>query len=340
MNDDGQQQTSGSELMGSGEWTYRMESQWARLPDGWELGEVAAVAVDARDDVYVFTRGTEHPLMVFDRDGNFLRSWGEGGIFKRPHGIAYGVDGFIYCTDDGTHSVKKFSTDGTLQLEIGIPGRPATPYSGAPFHRCTHTALSRQGDIFVSDGYGNARVHKFTPDGRHILSWGDFGSDPGKFNLPHNITSDPDGWLYVADRENHRVQVFDDKGRYETQWNNLHRPCALCTQSRRRPVSFIGEIGPGFAINREYPNLGPRVSILDADGKLLSRLGDQGVGVAPGQFLGPHGIAVDSRDDIYVAELGTAGWMQRYADLPVPGRLPNLKKLVRMPSAAQASGHV
>ena len=99
--------------------------------------------------------------------------------------------------------------------------------SGEPFHRCTHTALSPKGEIYVSDGYGNARVHKYTPDGKLLMSWGEPGTDPGEFNIVHNIVCDADGWVYVADRENHRVQVFDGNGKYETQWNNLHRPCAL-----------------------------------------------------------------------------------------------------------------
>lgn len=325
-------------ILGGGEWTYRMVNDWAALPDGWALGEVAGVAVDDRDDVYVFTRGTEHPLMVFDRDGNFLRSWGENGMFTKPHAIAFGADGYLYCTDDGNHTVRKFTTEGKLVLEIGIPNRPAERFSGRPFHRCTHTALSPRGDIFVSDGYGNARVHKFSPDGELLMSWGDFGSGIGEFNVPHNITTDPDGWVYVADRENHRVQVFDQNGRYETQWKNLHRPCGLCTQAKSKPLSFISEAGPGLAINADYPRLGPRVSIVDHHGELVARLGDNGTGLALGQFLAPHGIAVDSRQDIYVAELGGTLWAQRFPNEPQPVAMPNLKKLVRIPSP-DVDGH-
>ena len=141
--------------------------------------------------------------------------------------------------------------------------------SGEPFHRCTHTALSPQGDIYVSDGYGNARVHKYSPDGKLLFSWGEPGTDPGQFNIVHNICTDADGWVYVADRENHRVQVFDGNGKYEAQWNNLHRPCGLYMPHGRHPVCYIGELGPGMAVNRNSPNLGPRVSIVDNQGKLL-----------------------------------------------------------------------
>ena len=135
--------------------------------------------------------------------------------------------------------------------------------SGEPFHRCTHTALSPKGEIYVSDGYGNARVHKYTPDGKLIKSWGEPGSDPGQFNIVHNISTDVDGWVYVADRENHRVQVFDGNGKYETQWNNLHRPCALHCCGGKSPNFIVGELGPGMPVNRMVPNLGPRLTIVD-----------------------------------------------------------------------------
>ena len=212
-------------ILGSGEHRYRVVENWAKLPDGWKLTDVASVAVDSKDRIYVFNRGA-HPMVVLDREGNFLKSWGEG-LFSRAHGLHIDADDNLYCTDDGDHTVRKCSTDGKVLLTIGIPNKPAPFMSGEPFHRCTHTALSPKGEIYVSDGYGNACVHKFTPDGKLIKTWGEPGSDPGQFNIVHNIATDADGWVYVADRENHRVQVFDGNGKYETQWNNLHRPCAL-----------------------------------------------------------------------------------------------------------------
>ena len=324
-----QAEAAATGLLGSGPWRYRVDHDWAKLPDGWGIGDVADVTVDDNDNVYVFTRGTGHPVMVFDRDGGFLRSWGED-LFANPHGITFSPDGCVYCTDRGDSTVRKFSPDGKLLLEIGTPGQPATRLSGAPFNECTHTALARNGDIFVTDGYGNARIHRFSPEGRLLHSWGDFGSGPGEFNLVHNISTDLDGWLYVADRENHRVQVFSEDGVFETEWKGLHRPCALCNQSKSRPFSFIGELGPGLAVNRDYPNLGPRISILDHRGVLVGRLGDGTVGVEPGQLTAPHGIALNSQGDLFLAELGSLGWRQRYPDSPTPQRFPNLKKLVRV----------
>ena len=218
-------------ILGSGEHRYRVVENWAKLPDGWSLTDVASVAVDSKDRIYVFNRGA-HPMVVFDREGNFLRSWGEG-LFNRAHGLHIDADDNLYCTDDGDHTVRKCSTDGKVLLTIGIPNKPAPFMSGEPFHRCTHTALSPKGEIYVSDGYGNACVHKYSPDGKLLKTWGEPGTDPGQFNIVHNIATDADGWVYVADRENHRVQVFDGNGKYETQWNNLHRPCALCRCGRQ-----------------------------------------------------------------------------------------------------------
>ncbi|BBK41784.1 hypothetical protein STVA_18040 [Allostella vacuolata] len=318
-----------SVILGSGDYRYRVNPDWARLPDGWAFKDVAGVAVDAQDQVYVFNRG-DHPMIVFDRDGNFLRSWGEG-VFKRAHGIHFGADGMLYCTDDMDHTVRKCTTDGKVLLEIGIPGKPSPYMSGLPFHRCTHTALSPRGDIFVADGYGNARVHKYDPAGRLLKSWGGPGSGPSEFNIVHNIAADEDGWVYVADRENHRIQVFDGEGRYEAQWNNLHRPCGICMTPGPDGLCVVGELGPALPVNRRVPNLGPRVSLVNTKGELVARLGGQdGAGDAVGQFRSPHGVAVDSRGDIYVGEASFTNWRLTYPDQPPPAHMRSLQKLERV----------
>jgi DNA-binding beta-propeller fold protein YncE len=318
-----------SVVLGSGEHRYRVVENWAKLPDKWEFMDVGAVAVDSKDQVYVFNRG-EHPMMVFDREGNFLRSWGEG-VFNRAHGLHIGPDEALYCTDDGDHSVRKCTLDGKVLLTIGIPGKPAPYMSGEPFHRCTHTALSPRGDIYVSDGYGNSSVHKYSPDGKRIKSWGTPGTGPGQFNIPHNLCCDPDGWVYVADRENHRVQVFDGNGKYETEWHNLHRPCGMVMEVKKKPLCYIGEIGPTMPVNREVPNLGPRISIVDREGNLVSRFGAAHAGYdRPDEFVAPHGMAVDSHGDIYVGEVSYTAWSQIYPDRAVPPGLRTLRKLVHM----------
>ncbi len=315
-------------INGPGSYRYRGDQDWASLPPGWTLQDVAAVGVDRHDRVYVFNRG-EHPMIVFGREGNFLHSWGEN-IFTRAHGLSIGPDDAIYCTDEGDHTVRKFTPEGKILLEIGIPGRPRPYMSGEPFHRCTHTALSPAGDIYVTDGYGNARVHKFAPDGKLLFSWGGSGTSPGEFNLPHNITCDADGWVYVADRENHRVQVFDPNGRYETQWNNLHRPSALYMPPGKCPICYIGECGPVMPVNRNAPSLGARVTIVDHNGSVLVRLGDIRPGTRPGQFVSPHGLSVDSQGSIYVGEVSYTAWPALFPDLPALKPLRTLQKLTRV----------
>ncbi len=312
-------------IMESGKFRYEVVEGWGRLPEGWNYREVAAVGVDAQDRVYVFSRGS-HPIIVFDREGNFLRSWGEG-IFTRPHGITMGPGDTIYCTDDGDDTVRKCTLDGRVLLQLGIPGKPAPYQSGEPFNRCTHVALSPKNEIYVSDGYGNSRVHKYSPDGKLLFSWGEPGSDPGQFNIVHNICCDRDGYVYVADRENHRVQIFDGNGRYETQWNNMHRPCALYLEQGKNPLCYIGELGPSMPVNRDIPNLGPRLSILNLEGKLIGRLGDIRGGEAPGQFIAPHGIAIDSHGDIYVGEVS---WTIAGQHLKPPREMRSLQKLGKL----------
>ena len=316
-------------VLGSGEHRYRVVENWAKLPKRWKLTDVASVAVDSKDRIYVFNRG-EHPVVVFDREGNFITSWGEG-VFTRAHGLSIDAEDNLYCTDDGDHTVRKCTTDGKVLLTIGIPNRPAPFMSGNPFHRCTHTALSPKGEIYVSDGYGNACIHKYTPGGKRMTSWGEPGTDPGQFNIVHNIATDGDGWVYVADRENHRVQVFDGNGKYEAQWNNLHRPCALFCCGGKNPNFIVGELGPGMPVNLKVPNLGPRLTIVDSKGKRIARLGGQhGPGIETGKFLAPHGIALDSKGDIYVGEVGVTNWKTSFPDKPMPPQVRVVRCLQKL----------
>lgn len=313
-------------ILGEGQFRYEVHNDWAKLPDGWSFNDVAAVAVDDQDQVYCFNRG-DHPMIVFDREGNFLRSWGEG-VFNRAHGLHIGRDGTLWCTDDGDHTVRQVTPEGKVLLTLGIAGKPAPYMSGDPFHRCTHTAMSPEGDVYVSDGYGNSRVHKYSPDGKLLFSWGEPGTDPGQFNIAHNICCDEDGWVYVADRENHRVQVFDGKGKYETQWGNMHRPCGLCMCGAGTSNFYIGELGAGMGVNRDLPNIGPRLSVVTNQGETLARIGHLGPGTEPGQFLAPHGLAVDRHGDIYVGEVSFTN--QRNLGSPAPEDTVTLRKLVKV----------
>ncbi len=299
---------------------------WGTLPEGWRYVEVAGVAVDKTDRVFCFTRG-EHPVLVFDRDGNFVRSWGEG-LVRRAHGITIDADEMVWLTDDLHHTVRKFTPDGKLLLTIGDPDRPSGLQGGKPFNRPTHVAICpRSGYLFISDGYGNSRVHKYAPDGTHVMSWGEPGTDPGQFNLPHNLATDRDGLVYVADRENHRVQIFDGRGRYQGQWNNLHRPCGLSVDQADGGHFYVGELGTSLAVNERTPNLGPRVTVLDAKGQRVARFGGQFVSEKPGEFVAPHGLVADSRGDVYVAEVSYT-WKGRHEE--PPREIRSLQKFRRL----------
>jgi DNA-binding beta-propeller fold protein YncE len=238
-----------------------------------------------------------------------------------------GPDGTLWLTDDLHHTIRQFTPEGKCLLTIGDPDKPSTLQSGKPFNRPTHVAISpKTGDVFISDGYGNSRVHKYDPKGRHLLSWGEPGTDPGCFNLPHNIATDAAGLVYVADRENHRVQIFDPGGRYLGQWNNLHRPCGLAADARLGDIFFVGELPTHLAVNKDVPNLGARVSILSLKGALLGRIGGRFAGEKPGEFVAPHGCAVDSRGDLYVAEVS---WTAQGSQENPPREIRSLQKFER-----------
>jgi len=291
-----------------------IQDRWS-LPTGQSWPEVAGVAVDSRDRLFVFNRG-DHPVIIFDRDGNFLSSWGEG-MFVRPHGITIGPDDTVYCTDDKDHTVRKFTPDGRLLMTLGTSGQPSNTgatnmdyrtiqRAGPPFHYPTNLALAADGTIFISDGYGNARVHVFTPDGRLLRSWGEPGNGPGQFHLPHGIAVDHGGTVYVADRENSRIQLFTSHGKYVASWTDVVRPCQVFIWKEQR--IYVAELGfrAGLWSGMPAPDadtVGGRVSVFDCDGKLLSRWGGGRNSCAAGDFFAPHGICVDSQGTIYVGEV-------------------------------------
>ncbi len=294
---------------------YQADDRWHKVPAWITWPEVAAVATDSKDRVFVFNRG-EHPVLVFDRQGNLLTSWGEG-LFVRPHGITIGPDDSVYCTDDLGHVVYKFTADGQLLLTLGSKGQPSdtgatsidyrtVKYAGPPFHYPTNLAIAANGDLFITDGYGNARVHRFSPDGKLLHSWGEPGKGPGQFHVPHGIAIDREGIVYVADRENSRVQLFTPDGRYVSEWTNVARPSQVFIHGNGdvyvAELGFIAGMWPGtIAPSPESP--GGRVSIFDRTGELKARWGGGKNPSAPGDFFAPHDICVDSHGDAYVAEV-------------------------------------
>jgi DNA-binding beta-propeller fold protein YncE len=309
--------------LGSGDYIYEELADWAKLPEGWSFQDAPDVAVDAQDRVYVFNRG-DHPMVVFEPDGSFITSWGEG-LFVRPHGVTLSPDGALYCVDDGAHCIYKCSLDGQVLATIGTPGQPAPRLRGEPFNQPTKVTFHPDtGNMYIADGYGNARVHVYSVNSEHLFSWGSHGTDPGQFNLVHSIAIDSEGKVHVADRENHRVQVFDDRGNYLDQWNNLHRPCGLHIDGE---TVYIGQLLTHLSVNADYPNLGACVTIHDLTGSRLARLGDIHPGEGPGQFTTPHGLAVDSHGDLYVGEVAWTAYGRR---LDPPRMARCFRKLVRV----------
>ena len=292
-------------VVGHGRHIYEVHDDWARPPEACEM-MAASVTVDAQDRVYCFNRGKEHPVIVFDRDGNFLSSWG-AGLFAFPHTIRVTRDNNLWIVDRDHAQMMLFDTSGRLLRTLGTRGfRSDTgvapddfrseayknvTHGGGPFNLPTDIDVAPSGEMFVTDGYGNARVHKFAADGTHLLSWGEPGTAPGEFRLPHAVWIDRKGRLLVADRENDRIQVFDQDGKLLHIWpTKLIGPAVIYVDAD--DVVYIVEHNSG------------QVSVLTLDGERLAQWGDP-------SFRSCHGIWGDSRGDLYVVRAGPWGRRRR-----------------------------
>lgn len=307
--------TLSEKIFGNGRFRYRADLSWQRSSADYHQAEVSAAAVDSQSRVYVFNRGPT-PLQVYDRGGQLLSGWG-ADILVHAHGITIGPDDSVYCTDDFDHTVRKFTRDGRLLMTLGTSGKPSDTgatsidfrtiqHAGPPFYFPTNVALASTGEIYVSDGYGNARVHKFSATGELLFSWGTPGTGPGEFRIPHGIAVAPDGRVFVADRENNRIQIFSPEGIFLDQWNEIARPCQVTFDSEG--TVYVAELGyragmwPGT-----FPpspiSTGGRISIYSLRGELLSRWGGGDDPTASGDFFAPHDLCVDAYGDIYLSEV-------------------------------------
>ena len=295
--------------IGSGRFTYETEEGWAKIPEGHEFPDASGVTVDSDGNVYILNRGP-HPVIVLDKNGNFLRSFGEGEFDQRAHGIHAGPENYIYTINDNQHCIKKYTREGKLVMVIGKQGKPAEKWTGLPFNRPTNVAVSpNTGDIYITDGYGNSSVHRYSAEGKHIISWGAPGCDPGEFQIPHNVVVDQDENVYITDRENYRLQVFDCNGNLKAIWQNIYRPQALCID--REGIIYIGEM----LMQRDlfdYPKVGHRLNVYNKKGERLARIGDPDIGDGPNQFIAPHGFAVDSQGNLYVGEVSFHVYGRRF----------------------------
>lgn len=289
------------------EWPTRPTSV-AGFPTAWSFIQVASVAVTARGTILVFHRGT-HPIKEFEPNGTFVRSWGDGTISegkvaaipranwtddKSRYSVVYGAagcascgahsvrvdaQGYIWVVDAPGHVVYKLNAEWKEVMRLGTKGVSGTGPN--TFNLPTDVAFAANGDVYVTDGYGSARVVKYSRDGKYLLQWGTRGTGPGEFRLPHNLVTDAQGRVYVTDRDNQRIEVFDSNGKFLREWTGT------------------GEVS-GLAITRDQ-RIWTGPVLRDLNGQALGRLPDA---------TGAHGVAVTDSGDVYLAQLN--GVVQKF----------------------------
>ena len=322
--------------VGAGAHVYEVAEPWALGLETSPSPDVVGIGVNSAAEVHVLTR-SQVPVKVFDRRGRLLRVWGEG-VFKTTHGITIGPDDCVYIVDASDNTVRKFSPTGELLFELGgedqrsdsgyRDGDYRTISRGAPpFNAPTDIAVAPTNELYVSDGYGNASVHRFTEDGRLLASWGRPGRGPGEFNIPHGVFIDRKGTVYISDRENDRVQRFTLAGEFIDEWTDVRRPDTVhVTDDGTVYIAELGYIGgnvPGMSPPTEE-TLPSRVTVRDETGRIITSLGADGRAdrdpCAPGNFFAAHGICVDEDGSVYVGEViaaigkrvqGEIGWVPR-----------------------------
>jgi peptidylglycine monooxygenase len=275
-------------VVGLGEELFSIERPWGELPPDVAISDVSDVAVDSRDRVYVFQRA-DPPIIIFESDGTFAGAWGTGQLAD-AHGIFITPDDRVLLCDRDAHQVLCFDLDGNLLLALGERHRPSFQ---APFNHPADAATTPDGDIVVADGYANSVVHRFSPGGELLQSWGGPGTGPGTFTTPHAVRVHPDGRILVADRENDRVQVFSPSGEYLTSWGDFYHPMDI----------FIDRRGRTYVTDQI-----PRLSLLDVNGTLIGRC-------RPVLYQ-PHGVWGDSAGNLYIAEPAPMNRVTRLTRLP------------------------
>ena len=317
---------------GGGNYRYELEDGWAKLPEGSStFFDVPDVHVDVLDRVYITTRG-EYPVMVFDLNGNLITALKEGSFGfplgsnrSNRHGLCVGPDDSIYVTNLGQHTVSKYDLEGNLFLLLGNKDRPSdsgyvktagvdpstlVKRGAPPFNGPTDVAISPTGEIYVSDGYFNASIHKFSPKGKLLLSWGEPGTGPGQFRAPHGVWVDKQGRVWICDRENNRIQIFSNEGKFIDQWTGFKQPCNL----------WIDRWGIVYVV--ELQN---RITLLESNGdKILSLYAEEKD--KHRVLFAPHSIAVDSKGNIYIGEVSSGS--PQVVDRGIAG-LQKLQKFVR-----------
>jgi len=258
---------------------YAVERNWAKLPAGQELGPISQLAVRSDGRVVVVQRSTP-AVLVFAPDGRLEESWHHERL-PSVHGIAFDTADNLFITSFDAHQVLRFNRDREITLELGTFNRPC--WAGA-FNHPTDMAVAADGEIYVTDGYGNARVHRFSPDGRLIASWGEPGIAPGQFACPHGVWVTADDRVIVLDRDNNRIQVFDRSGGLLDVWTGF-----------TKPMDIWGDASGDLFVSDQTP----RIVRLGGDGRVR--------GAMRAFSVYPHGLWGDGKGNLFVAELLPSG---------------------------------
>jgi len=280
-------------IVGQGKYTYEVDKSWGRREGGLpQLGVAQGVTGDSQDRVYVFQRSPTAEVLVFDRDGKLVNRWGEGS-WVSPHGIWMSPRDELYLTDNPGHTVSHWTKDGKLLREWGTKGTPGE--WGKPFNKPTKAFVTPDGQMYVSDGYGNKHVHRYDKNGELIQSWGAEGTGPGEFALVHDVVVDERDRVLICDRQNRRVQIFDRDGNFQSEWADWQNPMQICI---RDGIMYVAH---AYA----------EISIRTLDGELLARWPWEST-LTHDKEKSPHSLWVDSRGDIYVGEVVGENGFQKF----------------------------
>jgi hypothetical protein len=282
---------------------YEVDPSWPKRPTDIAWGALAGIAIGPSQEVWTFNRGTV-PVQVYSATGEPLRTWGQGE-FQEPHQVRIDGKGNIWLVDSGLHMVRKYTAEGNPLLTLGTKGIPGEDSSH--FNRPTDVAVTSRGDIFVADGYGNNRIVHYDHGGRFVKTWGKLGVAPGMFSIPHSIAVDSTGRLYVADRNNARVQVFDQSGGFQAEWRDLMVPWHIVvtendeiTVCGSSPMRWPKLAIPGLIVG--IPPKDQLVMVFTPDGR-VKRLWTFPKGQRPGELDWVHALAVDRLGNLYLGDI-------------------------------------
>src|SRR5213083_1240591 len=287
---------------------------FVKMPAGLYMGEAVGVATNSKGHVFVFTRSGESRLFEFDQTGAFVKEFGAGSYgMAFAHAVRVDKDDNVWAVDEGTNIITKFSPDGKILMVLGkrpdpleqlslMPG--AGQYSGASkpysFHRETDVAWDPQGNIFVSDGYGDSRVVKYDKNGRFIKSAGTRGNGQGQLNLPHTIAADAAGNIYIGDRGNARVQVWDNDLNFKAIYDQVGNPWAVCISPGPHQYLFVSNSVPDNGDSRAAAQTG-EIYKMELDGTIIGRFGRAGKALK--EFSTVHEIDCRNPNELFVAEI-------------------------------------